>query len=212
MKIKWLGHAMFEINDEASGIAIITDPYAEEVGYPVKERKADIVTASHDHYDHNNLSSVKAEKILTGNVDEVYNGVRIVSFQTYHDEAMGKKRGTNFIFKFYGELTVAHLGDYGEQHLRAEVKDFLSDADIVLLPVGGIYTIGPEEAISLIEAVQPAVVIPMHYKTAYLKFELLGVDEFLKRINRPVKQVFELKINKESLPSETSIFVLDCAV
>jgi len=212
MRIKWLGHAMFEINDEASGAVIITDPYAEEVGYPVKEREADIVTVSHDHYDHNNLKSVKAEKKLKMNVDEVFKGVRIASFQTYHDEAMGKKRGNNFIFKFYGELIVAHLGDYGEPYLRTEVKDFLSDADVVLLPVGGIYTIGPGEALNMVEALQPKVVIPMHYKTPYLKFELFGVDEFLKRTNLPSRQVSELQISKESLPSETTIFVLDCAV
>jgi L-ascorbate metabolism protein UlaG (beta-lactamase superfamily) len=210
MKIKWLGHAMFELEDDVRGVSIITDPYSPDVGYPVKERTADIVTVSHDHYDHNYVASIKAAREFKGVVDEEYKGMRAVSFPTYHDEVMGRKRGNNAIFKFYGELTVAHLGDYGEPHLREEVKKFLSDADILLVPVGGTFTVGPEEAVSLIETLKPPVAIPMHYRTPYLKFELFDVEEFLKRLSYPVQRLAALELSKETLPATTTIYVLDC--
>lgn len=210
MIIKWLGHAMFEIKDELEDITIITDPYSLEVGYPVQKRKADILTMSHDHYDHNNSDSVDADIVLTGEVETEYKGLKISSLKTYHDEASGRKRGFNYIFKFDNELKVAHLGDFGEPVIRDEVIEFLKGVNILLVPVGGVYTIGPKEAAELIKAVSPQIAVPMHYKTPLLKFELGTIDEFLLHWGSDFEKTNALlKIDKSSLPEKTKVVVLE---
>jgi L-ascorbate metabolism protein UlaG (beta-lactamase superfamily) len=213
MIIRWLGHAMFEIKDEEKDLTVITDPYAPEVGYPVVRRKSDVLTMSHDHYDHNHSASVEAELILTGEVETEYRGLKISSLTTYHDDSDGRKRGLNHVFRFEEELKLAHLGDFGEPVLRDEVKEFLQGTDILLVPVGGVYTIGPEEAVELIKEVKPAVVIPMHYRTAYLKFDLRPVDDFLSIWGSDFeKPGVALKIDSGSLPEKTKVVVLELEV
>lgn len=212
MKIKWLGHAMFEIFDDDSQTKVITDPYSEDVGYPVAKRTADVVTISHHHFDHDNLQSVEAELYLDAEVNQEFRGLQISSFRTYHDEAHGSKRGTNLIFKFSGSAKVAHLGDYGEPKPRKEVIDFLADAEAILLPVGGVYTIGPEEAAELVRMLKPSIVVPMHFKTQHLRFELEGVERFLEAAGLPFEKKSELIVEREASKGETRIVVLDYEV
>lgn len=213
MQIKWLGHAMFEIYDEKSGLKIITDPYSEEVGYPVKKRTADVVTQSHDHFDHNNLSSVESKIVIKDEGLYEYGGLRFEGLQTFHDGHAGKQRGINLVFRIQGEMTVVHMGDYGENFLRKEVKEFISNTDILLIPVGGVFTIGPREAVEVVKETNPRIVIPMHYKTPHLKFELSGVDEFLKLSGFRYESKDELNISKEELDiNSIQVFVLNYEV
>ncbi|MCX7832488.1 MAG: MBL fold metallo-hydrolase [Actinobacteria bacterium] len=213
MIIKWLGHAMFEILDEKSGLKIITDPYSEEVGYPVKKRSADVVTQSHDHFDHNNISSVESKMVIKDEGLFEYGGVRFEGLRTFHDEHAGKQRGINLIFKIQGEMTVVHMGDYGEKFLRQEVKEFISGADILLLPVGGVFTIGPREAVQVVKEANPKIVIPMHYKTPHLKFELSSVDDFLNESGLLYESREELRVFKENLDlNSIRVYVLNYEV
>lgn len=199
MKIIWLGHAMFEIIDTNSGMKIITDPYSSEVGYPVEKRSADILTVSHDHYDHNNTSIVNARLVLNSETEAKFDGLKVSSITTYHDDAQGTMRGKNLVFKFEGEATVVHLGDYGEKFLRSEVKEFISGADVMLVPVGGIYTIGPKEAAQLVKETSPKIAVPMHYKTPHLRFDLSGVEEFLSEAGLLVEEREELLLEDEEI-------------
>lgn len=210
MKISWLGHAMFEIVDEKSNLTIVTDPYGEEVGYPLKKRKADVVTISHEHFDHNNRSIVEASHVLSKRGEFEINGVKISAIESFHDEAFGKKRGTNLIFKIEGEFKLAHLGDYGEPVLREEIGEFLKDLDVLFVPVGGTFTIGPQEASKLVEEVNPKIVIPMHYKTPHLKFELLSEEHFLKVSGRESLKLDVLYLKNENLKDyEGKVVLLD---
>ncbi len=213
MRISWLGHAMFQIFDESSGKTIITDPYAREVGYPLRSRRADILTVSHDHYDHNNISAVDSEIVLKGDTQKEIDGLKVVSLQTFHDEAGGSKRGRNWIFKFYGDTVLAHMGDFGEPDLRPEVEKFLSDVQVLLIPVGGTYTIGPVEALKIVEKLKPRIVIPMHYKTPYLKFEILGVESFIDGWSgRILEMESPTEMSDENMPEATTVVLLKLAI
>lgn len=210
MKIRWLGHAMFKM--EIEGFRIITDPYDAKVGYPLPDVEADIVTVSHEHYDHNNISFVRGNyQVVNKDGSECFNGLVISGIKTYHDDVQGKQRGENIILSIEGEeMKVVHMGDYGESYLRKEVKDFLQDVDILCIPVGGVYTIDPLRAASIVKDIKPKVAIPMHYQTRHLSFSLSSVDNFTRLQPFEVKNLSgEFEIKDQDLPSETCIYILD---
>lgn len=210
MKVRWFGHAMFQL--VMGGFRIVTDPYDTSVGYPLPDVEADIVTVSHGHYDHNNVSLIKGNfEVLKNSGVRRFNELIITGVKTYHDDVQGKQRGENIIFSFEGEeMKVVHMGDYGESDLRKEVHDFLIGADILLLPVGGTYTINPLQAASIVKAIKPKIVIPMHYQTKHLSFSLSSVDDFTGLLPFEVRKFSgDLNIEKGKLPQETCIYVLD---
>lgn len=205
MKIKWLGHSCFKITSKR-GIRILTDPFDDNVGYRVPSVEADIVTLSHGHYDHNFTDCVSGNfevitKVGMFNVKDI----PLIGIHTYHDEVQGDKRGDNIIYVFdIDDLRVAHLGDLGHTLSPAQIE-MIGKVDVVLIPVGGVYTINDEQAAAVVEQLKPSVVIPMHYKTAPLKFELDPVENFLGRMNnveRLQSQVIEIgkdKINQNEI-------------
>jgi L-ascorbate metabolism protein UlaG (beta-lactamase superfamily) len=205
MKIKWFGHSCFLI--ETNGTKILTDPFDASIGYPAKFPEVDLVTVSHEHSDHNAINNVKTYKqVLRGTVDKEINGIKIKGIPYFHDEARGAKRGKITIFKIHSEnLSLIHLSDLGTRLTENEVKE-LSDVNILLIPVGSVFTIGPEEAWEVINQLKPNIVIPMHYKTKYLRFDLVGVNEFLKGRQYEEKDI--LDISKETLPEQTKIYVM----
>jgi L-ascorbate metabolism protein UlaG (beta-lactamase superfamily) len=205
MKIKWFGHSCFLI--ETNGTKILTDPFDESIGYPAKFPEVDLVTVSHEHSDHNTINNVKTYKqVLRGTVDKEINGIKIKGVPYFHDEARGAKRGRITIFKINSEnLSLVHLSDLGTRLTENEVKE-LSDVNILLIPVGSVFTIGPEEAWEVVNQLKPNIVIPMHYKTKYLRSDLLGVNEFLKGKQYEEKDI--LDISKETLPEQTKIYVM----
>jgi len=179
MILKWHGHACFYL--ELDKLKFVLDPYGGDLGYPNLNITADIVTISHNHFDHNNHQVVKGNpRVITGPDKVIVNGVTCYGIPTYHDLTQGSQRGNNIIFVFEGEgLKIAHCGDLGHP-LPIDVVEKLKGLDILLIPVGGVYTIGPETASQVVKAVQPKIAIPMHYKTDYLKFNLDPVDNYLK--------------------------------
>lgn len=212
MKLTWFGHAMFLI--ETGTKRIVTDPYSPEVGYPIPEIEADAVTVSHQHYDHNNVKAVRGKPVVVSSPGQFsLNGTSISGLETFHDELRGSKRGKNVIFRFTDDITVAHLGDYGEEKLRPETEKFLKSCDALLVPTGGIYTIDPAQAVSLIEALKPRAVIPMHYKTDRLTFELAGIDEFLNLWHGDIVHAGStIELSANNLPSATTVYVMEYRV
>ncbi|MDR3561642.1 MAG: MBL fold metallo-hydrolase [Negativicutes bacterium] len=182
MKIKWLGHSCFLLTS-VSGIRIVIDPFNETVGYKVPSEEADIVSTSHDHFDHNYVQAIKGpfKRIdKPGHFSE--SGIEIVGIPTFHDEAGGSKRGQNIIFKFTVDgLNICHCGDLGHV-LSAEQAKALGAVDVLLVPVGGFYTIGPDEAAAVVKLLKPKVIIPMHFKTPPIEFPIAGVDQFLTKM------------------------------
>lgn len=179
MNLTWLGHASFLIEDN-NGTKIVTDPFDETVGYPLFRGNTDIVTISHEHFDHNYTALLHEDVKILRNANEYQeNNITIESFPSFHDEVKGAKRGPNTIFKFnFGNITICHLGDLGHM-LDDEVIDLIGNIDVLLIPVGGNYTIGGEEAALLAKKINSKITIPMHYKTPQLTFELDGVETFL---------------------------------
>jgi L-ascorbate metabolism protein UlaG (beta-lactamase superfamily) len=179
MQIRWLGHSCFLLQTKKE--AWLTDPFAPSVGYPIPEVSPTVVSMSHDHYDHAD------ESWLEPSVTRVKDGaawggkdLTLRAVSTFHDRKGGLERGGNYIY--IGEsptLRVAHLGDLG--HLpTAEQSEQIDRVDILLLPVGGTYTIGPDDAWQVVELLAPKVVIPMHYQTEHLTFSLASLEEFLQ--------------------------------
>ena len=180
MKLKWLGHSCFELT--LPGGVIVTDPYDDSVGYPPLRAKADAVLSSHDHFDHNHFEAVTGNpRILNApGVHEVC-GAKITAVPAFHDEARGAKRGENLIHLIEAEgLRIAHLGDLGHQPDTDAQRDALSDLDVMLIPIGGTFTITTPEAVKLIEAFKPRCAIAMHFKNRYCHFNISDETEFVR--------------------------------
>lgn len=210
MIIEYNGHACFTIKTSL-GI-IVTDPFGEDIPYPIKELSADIVTISHDHFDHNAVKRVKGNPYIVKDVGEyIHKGIKIKGIKAAHDKTKGTQRGKVNIFTIEAEgIKLCHLGDLGELLSGAQLRD-LESVDILLIPVGGFYTIEPDEAKATIKSINPKVAIPMHYKTDYIKeWNIKPVDEFLKDIPYPVRRIEsnKVEINKETLPKSTEVYLL----
>jgi len=207
MKIIWRGHASFLI--EANSKRIITDPINDKSGYPISSLAADIVTISHEHWDHSALETVQGNPYVirgpgTWNID----GVIIKGIASYHDHRHGQERGQNTIYKIsMAGINLLHLGDLGDL-LTAQQRHEIGQADIVLIPVGGRYTIDAVEACQVVNILQPKIVIPMHYYTPHLSFKLARVEEFISHYDHFIKQNC-LEVEPEDLEADMKIIVLD---
>ncbi|WP_461614103.1 MBL fold metallo-hydrolase [Clostridium sp. Marseille-QA1073] len=179
MKLTWLGHASFLLED-SDGRKLLTDPFDETVGYTVFKGRVDVITISHNHFDHNYIKIIGNEAKI---VDKVgfFNecDIPIRGIPSFHDEVKGAKRGENIIFIIEMDgYKICHLGDLGHL-LTSEDLDMIGDVDILLIPVGGNYTISGSEAANIANSIQSKITIPMHYKTPRLTFPLDGVETFL---------------------------------
>jgi len=164
MEIKYIGHSSFFIKTKDA--KVVTDPFdAKMVGMKFGKTDADIVTVSHAHRDHNATENIGGSPLILdwpGQFERL--GVRIGGFATYHDKKKGEERGTDIMYKIEGDgVSVLHCGDLGLVPDDAFLEE-IGDVDILLVPVGGHYTIDGEEALGLIKKVDPSVVIPMHYR------------------------------------------------
>jgi len=213
MKIKWLGHASFMITSD-TGIKIITDPYAtgEKLNYGEIKESADIVTVSHGHGDHNNVAAVRGNPDVVRGTATV-KGIEFRGIPTYHDDAEGQQRGENTIFCFEVDgIRVCHLGDLGHPLDDKQVTE-LGSVDILLIPVGGYYTIDARVATEVCNQLKPRVIIPMHYKTDKLAYPIAGVDEFLQgKGNLSRLDTTEVEFKQGGLPASTQIIVLKSAL
>lgn len=166
MIITCIGHAKFLIELE-NGMRIVTDPYDATCGYPVTETAADVVLVSHGHHDHNAVETIPGTPrvIDQAGVHELSDGVRVLAIEANHDDAGGSKRGKTLLFCLEAEdLRVMHLGDLGHVP-TAEQCAMLGHADVLMVPVGGFYTIDAQQARETAELFEASVVLPMHYRT-----------------------------------------------
>jgi L-ascorbate metabolism protein UlaG (beta-lactamase superfamily) len=215
MKLKWLGHSCFLITSE-TGLRIITDPYPQGSGLnysPINEA-ADIVTVSHDHFDHNNISSVPGKpEVITGNGVKNVKGIQFKGIATHHDESQGKERGTNTIFCFSVDgIKLCHLGDLGHRLSKEQIAE-IGALDILFIPIGGVFTIDAKMASTVSDDLKPKVVIPMHCKTHKCDWPLNTIEDFLagkKNVKKLNSSETEFKAGK--LPEATEIVVLQPAL
>ncbi len=209
IKLLYHGHSMFEIQIP-TGKNIIIDPYNEQIKSRLPDVSGDIVISSHDHFDHANISLVKGipETVNRPGKFEV-DGMEIEGILSYHDTKKGLLRGENIIFKIIiGDIIFAHMGDLG--HIPDEsILKRLKDVDILMIPVGGVYTINANDAAEIIREIKPSIVIPMHYKEVDSKLEVDTVDTFLGKWGDYRKAGHSLDISKDELPRSTEVLVLE---
>lgn len=215
MKIKYLGHAALTIKSE-SGLKIMTDPYATspDLTYGRITEAADIVTVSHDHADHANVAAVGGNpRVVRGTGRFTVRGVEFRGIASYHDDEGGRMRGGNIIFSFEVDgLNVCHLGDLG--HLLSDrQKSEIGKVDILLIPVGGYFTIDAKTATEVCDQLKPRVIIPMHYRTEKGLPSIAGVDEFLRgKANVKWLDTSQVEFKAGELPNTGQIIVLKPAL
>lgn len=177
--INWLGHSCFLIRT-SGGKRIVMDPYDTSIGTLPAELTADVVTVSHQHFDHNYVKGIKGRYSLvqSGGLHE-FEGFRITGVPSWHDDQMGAKRGPNMVYILESEgIKVCHLGDLGVIPSKDELLR-LEGVDMMLTPIGGTYTIDPAAADRLISIVKPRIVMPMHYSMEPGIKRLLPLTDFL---------------------------------
>lgn len=211
MTIEYLGHSCFKLT-ESTGTSIVCDPYSEEmVGYSMPQVQADAVTVSHHHGDHDCVGNVKGEPVIIDKENSFdLPGVEINSIKSFHDASRGKKRGENVIFKFRMDgIDVCHLGDLGEK-CSSDLIETLLPVNVLLIPVGGTYTIDAEMAKEYVDRIMPDIVIPMHYRTKDCKLDIDKVDEFLNLFEEDVveEEGNSIELSRTDLGEETKIIVL----
>ena len=179
MKIEYLGHACFAFTNE-KGVKIVTDPYTG-VGYELpNDLHADILTVSHSHFDHNYTAGVKGVRAIfdTAKTENAL-GVTVTGIATYHDEAQGALRGKNIVFVIQTDgLRICHLGDLGERYSQSLAQK-IGEVDILLIPVGGRYTIDGTQAKEFVEKLAPKFAIPMHYRPHDGTIDITDATPFL---------------------------------
>ncbi len=208
---RWFGQACFEIDSSST---VVTDPHdGDSVGLHVPETKGDFVIISHDHYDHasgKSMVSGDGSTVIEGTDTSGSEQIDLERFVSYHDKVSGDARGENIISKFQVDgASICHLGDLG--HLLDEDKiEEIKPVDVLLIPVGGKFTIDGLEAAELVRSLEPRIVIPMHYKVDGLKVPVSGPERFLKDIEKDyvVRRVEELSF--DALPEDKSVYVLEC--
>jgi len=215
VKIKWLGHASFLITSD-NGTKIITDPYTAggALKYAEIKESADVVTVSHEHFDHNNVASVGGTpQVYKGPAPSEIKGVKFTGTATFHDDTKGSQRGSNMIICMEADgVRVCHLGDLGHPLSPQEVE-IIGKVDIALAPCGGFYTINADVATEVTGKLNPRVIIPMHFKNERCEFPVAGVDEFLKdKKNVQMMTVSEVEFKAGKLPSAKQIVVLKPAL
>ncbi|MBR4888316.1 MAG: MBL fold metallo-hydrolase [Clostridia bacterium] len=204
MKITWLGHACFKI--ESEGYSVVIDPFDPEMlpWLPAVNTTADRVLCSHGHGDHNYTAAVEVK--ASGAAP-----LRVEEIATWHDDENGTLRGPNTMFILEGEgLRVAHVGDLGCMP-NVEQLEKLKNLDVLCIPVGGYYTINAEMAKQIVSAVEPRVVIPMHYKGKGFGFPVLGsVEQFTNRFCSSTVQWYNTNEIEVTADTSYQVAVLTC--
>ena len=197
MKITWYGHSCFLV-ETAEGSAVL-DPYApgSVPGLTLPPLEADLVLCSHEHRDHGYRQGVR----LTGRTP----AVRVETLSTWHDERGGALRGPNTVHVLEAEgLRLAHLGDLGHR-LSPEQLRALGRVDILLIPVGGYYTIGPDTAAALARDIAPKITVPMHYRGPGFGYEVIGPAEAFLRQFDPVLDLTDNVLRPETLETPCAV-------
>jgi len=211
MIITFLGHAAFLITSE-TGVKIITDPYKPGcfnggIQYSAITDTVDIVTISHEHDDHNDTSLNGKPKYIKKPGKQEIKGITITGTEVFHDTSQGQERGKNTIFNILVDsVNIVHLGDLGHK-LSYSDSAKIGKVDILLIPVGGYFTIDAANAWDVVKMLKPKVVIPMHYKTDKCGFPIAPVEDFVK--GKEVKKIDgELEMTKSTLPESTTVYVI----
>lgn len=217
MQITWHGQSCFSFlttQGKNNQLNIVIDPFDESLGLRIPKLEADVLLITHQHEDHNNGKAVSGNPFVIENPGEYeVKNVFVQGIEAYHDSSQGKERGDSAIYTIEAEeMKLCHLGDLGQKELTAEQLEQIGDIDILMIPVGGVYTIDAPSAAKIISQIEPKIVIPMHYQIPKLKLKLEGLDRFLKTMGVKSEEVLsKLNIKKKDLSEEgMKVIVLSC--
>ncbi|SHH88015.1 MBL fold metallo-hydrolase [Clostridium grantii] len=209
MKITLIAHSCFLLEDSKNR-KVITDPYDNTIGHKVYNQDANSITISHNHFDHCYTKQIQnSPKIL--NKVGLFNlcDIDIEGLPSFHDNDNGAKRGTNVIYIINMDgYRICHLGDLGHS-LSTEIIEKIGAIDVLLIPVGGNFTIDAKEAATLCKKIKSHIVIPMHYKTPKIDFPIDGVENFIIEMKN-AKKIDSCTLElKESLYGENNVIILN---
>lgn len=213
--ITWYGQACFKIKGKNASVVI--DPYDSQfTGLKAPKLDANVVCVTHDHKDHNEVGKVGGVNdqkpfAIYGPGEYEISGINVAGVASFHDDKDGAERGKNTIYQIsIDEITIVHLGDLGQKKLSQDQIETLSGCDVLLIPVGGVFTIEAKDTPDIIASLEPKIVVPMHYKVEGLKFELASVGEFLKQMGKEnIEKVSKLSVTSDRLPEELEVVVLE---
>lgn len=214
MRLTYYGHASFLV-ETADGTRVILDPYRHgafggAVGYAPIDEPADVVVATHTHDDHGATDTIPGDPLVFVHpVAETVGSLQITGVDVAHDEAGGSKRGRNTVVILDdGDVRLVHLGDLGHT-LDAATVQAIGRVDVLLVPVGGFFTIDHDQAAAVVDALDPRIVIPIHYKTDKADFPIAPVDLFLAT-QEAVKHEDgpSLEVSRATLPTDRVTIVL----
>ena len=213
-KIYWAGQSCFQIsvsNSKDHSADIVIDPFDEDfIGLKLPNLSADIALVTHDHKDHNNVKDLKGTPfIIDGPGEYEVKEIFVQGIPSFHDDVNGKEKGQNTIYVFEAEdMRFCHLGDLGQKQLTDEQLEKIDGVDILMIPVGGGYTIDSSAAQKIIGQIEPKIVIPMHYALPKLKKELDSVEKFLKAMGKKAVVPQEKLVVKKSTLSENGMEIV----
>ncbi len=220
MEITYLGHSCFKLKSK-SGLVVFIDPFKSSmVGETLAKDVADMLLISHDHEDHNERSvitgAVNREKtfVIASEGEYEIAGILVAALKTYHDKVNGEERGKNLIFSIVMDgLNIVHLGDLGHKLSSGQIEK-LGSVDVLLVPVGGEFTIDSETAIDIVKDISPSYVVPMHYRTDKSSeglSKLEPLSKFLEKNKYPVtsESVHKIKIEQSNLPDDTQVLLMN---
>jgi len=213
MDISYFGHSSFKIKGKSG--SVVTDPFnPHEVGFKFSGISADLVTISHDHGDHNRAELVlDSPFVINGPGEYEVADISVIGYPTFHDDKNGSERGNNTIYVYeVDDFRLAHLGDLGHKLSDKLVED-LGDIDVLFVPVGGYFTIDAQTAVTVVQSIEPTLIIPMHYKYKGINEEAFGklteVDVFVKAMGLPSENLPKLSIKKSELAEDQKIVILE---
>jgi len=209
MNINWYGQSCFQISSNQgknNHLSTLIDPFEESIGLQLPRKlEADVVLITHNHLDHNNVKAVSGQPFIAlGPGEYDVKGIFIQGIPAFHDNVQGKERGRTTIYTIEAEeIKLCHLGDLGQKELTAEQLDKIGDVDILMIPIGGFFTINAQEAVKIMAQIEPKIIIPMHYKIPNLNIKLDGLDKFLKIVGvKKIEPLSKLFIKEKDLPKE----------
>jgi L-ascorbate metabolism protein UlaG (beta-lactamase superfamily) len=207
MQVEWYGQSAFRLADGTT--TVFVDPFGAMEGLaerglefnypPIEGVEADLLLVTHEHGDHNAVEAIGGSpptlRSTAGTLDSPIG--EVIAVASEHDSAAGTERGPNTIFRFaFDGLGVCHFGDFGQDELRPEQRQAIGDVDVLFLPVGGGPTVGGESAAAIVRALEPRLVIPMHYRTDAVNF-LEPPDAFLDALGAEAERLDESELEAQ---------------
>lgn len=207
LAIRWWGHACFSLSDGSR--TVLVDPFPADFGYKPPDVEPQVVLVSHEHFDHNAVSTVRGQPIVIRTPGEhEAAGLRFRGVTSFHDDKQGAQRGTNtmYVWQMAG-LKLVHVGDLGTELTPEQIAAIGTPVDVLMIPVGGFYTIDAAQAVRVAQQLQARLILPMHVKTkAQARLPIAPVEDFIKalpegwEVQRPTEPVLSLRA--EDVPKE----------